>query len=163
MGLEGTWAHTVPLGALAFATPVHKHARSGREPTTATAAVQKRHITTLTFIIISSTEGALFHQWEDTNTAYGVPMIDEKRTELGHIPTQYRSDPSRDVTNTTEIPSESPSGLHTRTPTPSQLSTPRPRQLNAALRRYPAPACGDDNNGDGNHAASGECLVVGSV
>jgi len=59
---------------------------------------------------------------------------------------------TRPVTNAIEIPSESPSGKrgsHTHTPTPSQLSTPRPRRLDAALHgvrrcqfHYPASACG---------------------
>jgi len=95
------------------------------------------------------------HQWEDTNIAYGVPMIDEKRTELGDGLTQYHS--TRPVTNTIEIPSESPSGLHTRIPTPSQPVNPSP----TPARRRPAPlpsisVRGDDNNGDGNQAVSGE-------
>jgi len=53
MGLEGPRAHTryhlVPLYLLPDAQAILEYARPGTEPTAATAAAQKRRITTPTF------------------------------------------------------------------------------------------------------------------
>ncbi len=119
--------------------------------------------------IVSVTDDALSDRWEDTSIVYGVPMVNEKRTELGDVLTLSRSGSSRGVNDRnpgreperhawSSHPYANPLAAANTTPSPVQRS-------NARSPSSPAPVpsisvWGDDeDDGNGNGHGNGDQAV----
>jgi len=156
--------HTVPPSTLVFATPMHKPSLNMQGRAENPQPPQQPPRSTVSpSPIVSSTDGALLHQWEDTNTAYGV---DEKRTDLGDVLTQYRSGLSRDEhdRNSEREPERQAWTAHPyANPLASVNPSPTPTRRSPAWSTsspVPLPSISvrgdDDDDGDGNQAVSEE-------
>ena len=103
---------------------------------------------------------------EDTNTAYGVPIIDDKRRALGDVLTQYRSQPSCDEhdRNSERGPERQAWTAHPYTkplavanPSPAPVRCSSAWSTSSLVPRLSISVRGDDDeDGDGNQAVSEE-------
>ena len=105
-------------------------------------------------------------QLEDPSIAYGVPVADEKQTELGDVLTQSRLDPSRGEQHdrTPERgPAPHPWGAHPYANPLAAVNPPPPPVPRSAARGpsslVPLPSTGmrgDGDDGEGDEAVSEE-------
>ena len=113
--------------------------------------------------VVSQTEDTLSDRWEDPSIAYGVPLIDERQTELGDVLTRSRSNSIYDEHDRRPEPERHAWSAHPyANPLAAVNPAPPPARHSPAWSTsspVPLPSTGvrgDDNDGDGDQAVTAE-------